>query len=221
MGNSKDKVKVEIWKDIPNYHYQVSNLGRVRNSKNNMIRRQSANNCGYYQVNLGWKRDSNGKIIEDANGIRTQYVPLVARLVAEAFIPNPNNLPEVNHIDENKTHNYVDNLEWINSADNVNHGTRTARQREYALNMTASHKQKLSIAAKNRGTNNSGPRMVELTDKDGNTKLFDNVREAARFLGVNFSRVHYNNNNGREVKGYTIHKLSDAEMLIQIQKNTK
>ena len=212
------------WKKIPNYPYEVSDDGEVRNSRNGNLRRACPNNCGYYQVNLGWKRDSNGKVIVDEDGVKTQYVPIVSRLVAEAFKPNPNNLPEVNHIDEDKSNNKASNLEWVDEETNVNYGTRTARQRAYANNMTKSHRAKLSQSAVARGTNNSGPRMVELTDKKGTKLLFDNVREAGRYLGVNFSRVHYNNDNGKYLKGYTIHKLSDEEMKIQNtnkNKNTK
>lgn len=87
----------EIWKDIKGYEgiYQVSNLGRVK-SKRCILR--PGNNKGYMTVALS----NYGKV---------KYFQ-VHRLVAQAFIPNPNNLPEVNHRDEKSTNNKVDNLEW-------------------------------------------------------------------------------------------------------------
>jgi hypothetical protein len=119
----------EIWRDIPNYEglYQVSNLGRVKvldrdvNSgiKNNInvkrkgkILKQYVKN-GYLQVTL------------TVNNKR-KYIN-VHRLVAQAFIPNPNNLPQVNHKDENKQNNYVENLEWCSAKYNCNYGSRNKR----------------------------------------------------------------------------------------------
>lgn len=104
----------EIWKDIEGYEglYQVSNLGRVRN-KHNKILRYRISNCGYYRYALC--KDGKYKYLS------------IHRLVAEAFIPNPDNLPCVNHKDENKKNNFVDNLEWCTSAYNNIYGTRRKR----------------------------------------------------------------------------------------------
>ena len=107
----------EIWKDKKDYeeHYQVSNLGRVKSIKFGKERILKQRQCmnGYYCVNLS------------KNGIVKSYY--VHRLVAEAFIPNPNNLPLINHKDECKTNNVVTNLEWCDRSYNNNYGT--ARQR--------------------------------------------------------------------------------------------
>lgn len=109
------KIMEEIWKDIEGYEglYQVSNMGRVRSLRRNIILRQCITN--------GYER-----IILYTNNIPKGYS--VHRLVANAFIPNPDNLPQVNHKDENKTNNCVDNLEWCTQKYNINYGTGIARR---------------------------------------------------------------------------------------------
>lgn len=106
----------EIWKDIKNYEglYQVSNLGRVkslpRNTnnqyKNGVIRQNIIRGKGYYYINL---YNKSTKLFT------------IHRLVAEAFIPNPSNLPCINHIDGNKLNNRIDNLEWCSYSNNEIH----------------------------------------------------------------------------------------------------
>lgn len=115
----------EIWKDITGYKglYQVSNFGRVRSlpKKNRYytkIIRQEIDWKGYVRVQL--IKDNKEKWFK------------VHRLVAEAFIPNPNNYPQVNHKDENKLNNCVDNLEWCDCTYNNNYGTRN-KQVSYKL----------------------------------------------------------------------------------------
>lgn len=111
----------EIWKDIEGYEgcYQVSNLGRVKSLGNGKTHNSSerilkGNNIkGYLVVKLS------------KEGKQKQY--LIHRLVAQVFIPNPNNLLQVNHIDEDKTNNTVSNLEWCSAKYNMNYGTRTQR----------------------------------------------------------------------------------------------
>ena len=109
-------MKKEYWKPVVGYegHYQVSNFGRVKSIKfgKEIILKQKIKG-GYYYVNLS------------KNGILKTY--LVHRLVAEAFIDNTDNLPCVNHKDEDKTNNSVDNLEWCTQSYNINYGTRTEK----------------------------------------------------------------------------------------------
>ena len=116
----------EQWKDIEGYEgvYQISTNGRVkslgrviyRKDSNkvarftkNKIRKLKTDKCGYKFINLS------------KNGISKNF--LIHRLVASAFIPNPNKLPEVNHKDENKTNNNVSNLEWCDRQYNISYGT--------------------------------------------------------------------------------------------------
>lgn len=116
------KSKNEIWKDIQGYEglYQISNLGRIkslykRGNRPPLIIRQPIKR-GYYQVGLRNKR--------------TRKFFQVHRLVAQAFIPNPENLPQINHKDENKLNNVVENLEWCSVSYNNAYGTRLSRVAE-------------------------------------------------------------------------------------------
>ena len=123
---------IEIWKTAivngePWENYQVSNFGKIMSlnygrTGKSKLKRLNKTKTGYQQVRLS----KNGK--KD-----TFYVH---RIVAETFLPNPENLPQVNHIDEDKTNNFVGtpendykdgNLEWKSHRDNLNHGTRNER----------------------------------------------------------------------------------------------
>lgn len=116
----EDKIN-EIWKNIDGYEglYQISNLGRVKslgnekNRKERILKLTKNKKTGYLQVGL--HKEGKAKRIN------------VHRLVASAFIENPNNLPFINHIDEDKTNNSVSNLEWCDAKYNNNYGTRNKR----------------------------------------------------------------------------------------------
>lgn len=101
----------EIWKDIKGYEglYQVSNLGRVKSTRRNKekIMKPNKGKKGYLRLNFTINYKSKSFQVH--------------RLVAKAFIPNPGNLPEVNHIDGNKANNNIKNLEWVTSKENCNH----------------------------------------------------------------------------------------------------
>lgn len=119
----------EIWKDIKGYEgfYQVSSLGGVR-SLDRRVR-----NCLGFTI-------AKGKVLSGVsrNGyLRVQLFKeskwkcyTIHRLVANTFLNNPNEMPEVNHKNENKEDNRVDNLEWCGRKQNCNYGTRTQRQSE-------------------------------------------------------------------------------------------
>lgn len=99
---------MENWKDIEGYDgdYQVSSLGRIKSFKNGKekILKLQKQKTGYLTINLC----KNGKMKNSR----------INRLVAEAFIPNPENLPEVDHINSDKTDNRVENLQWISHVEN-------------------------------------------------------------------------------------------------------
>lgn len=106
----------EVWKDIPGYEglYQVSSLGRVKSL--------NYNHEGYQKI-LSFKKERNGYLRVGLFREGRQKLFSVHRLVATVFIPNPNNLPQVNHKDEDKTNNRADNLEWCSCQYNINYGT--------------------------------------------------------------------------------------------------
>ena len=118
-NNSKDwrTLPNEIWEDVRGYEglYKVSSMGKVKSLKwgKERILRPEKNNKGYLRVTLC--KDGKNKRF------------YVHRLVAEAFIPNPNNLPCINHKDENPLNCNVENLEWCTQKENVNYGTRNER----------------------------------------------------------------------------------------------
>ncbi len=126
----------EIWKDIVydgvTYEgYQVSNLGRVKSLNYNHTGKSRVLKCvpstnGYLVVCLH-------------NNMKTKNYK-IHRLVAEAFLPNPDNKPEINHKSEDKLDNRVENLEWVWHKDNCNHGTRNKRIGEKNKNGKCSKK---------------------------------------------------------------------------------
>lgn len=104
----------EIWKPVVGYEgYEVSNLGRVRSFKHGRerIMKLTSNGRGYMQLELC----RNGEIKHHT----------VHRLVAQAFIPNPENKRDVNHIDGNKLNNHIENLEWATPHENNLHAYKT------------------------------------------------------------------------------------------------
>ena len=94
----------EIWKQSYVNIYEVSNLGRVRNVKTKHIKKPDNEEKGYCQITL------------KVHGITKHYA--VHRMVAIAFIPNPLNKPQVDHIDNDKTNNAVSNLRWVTNEEN-------------------------------------------------------------------------------------------------------
>lgn len=167
----KGSNNMEIWKDIKGYEgeYQVSNLGNVKSLERYMTKPNrwggqtvyfhkekqiSKNLCkGYYKVHL--YKDTEREIKS------------VHRLVAEAFLPNPNNLAQVNHKDENKLNNNVDNLEWCTHEYNMAYGTGRIRAGQKHINLKALSKPVMQYT------------------KDGKlVNTYPSIAEAGRQLGV-------------------------------------
>ena len=138
----------EMWKDIEGYEglYQVSNTGQAKSlnykgSGEAKLLKQSTNKQGYKRITLC------------KNGKTKRYS--VHRLVALAFIPNPDNLPIINHKDENPSNNNVNNLEWCTYKYNINYGTARKRAGEKMRGKTLSEEHKKKISKNNKGKHRS------------------------------------------------------------------
>lgn len=140
------------WKKIKGFeNYEISNEGEVRNIITGLVLKQADNGRGYLEVGLHINKKRKHKYIH--------------RLVAEAFIPNPESKPEVNHIDENKTNNNVSNLEWVTRTENNNYGT---------------HNERLGI---------SRSKPIYVLYPDGTEEYYSGVRIASRALGIHDSSI--------------------------------
>lgn len=139
----------EIWKPVKGYegYYEVSNLGRVRSIDRVVV--DTVRNC---------ERLLKGKVLvqnDKENGYKTvvfckehkTHNKYVHRLVAEVFIPNPDNLPQINHKDEDKTNNRVDNLEWCTQLYNNLYGSRM-KNRSYTIKLKKEHPELFKIEEK-------------------------------------------------------------------------
>lgn len=122
---------MEEWKDIKGYEgiYQVSSYGRVR-SLDRIVERKGKGDFFIKGRVLTQSDDTNGYMKVSLTKHDQKRTFKVHRLVAIHFLDNPNNLPCVNHKDENKLNNNVDNLEWCTKAYNNSYGTKAKRQSE-------------------------------------------------------------------------------------------
>lgn len=169
---------IEEWRDINEYEglYQVSNLGRVKNVRRNKVLKTRLTTNGYKDVSLSKNNAKKHK--------------LVHRLVAQTFIPNPENKPTVNHIDEDKTNNQVDNLEWATMKEQNNHGTRLQR-----VGIS------VSVAQRNR---------VDLSKRIlcSNGNIYPSINEASRTLKIdNSCIVKVLKGKRTHVKGYSFNYI--------------
>ena len=162
----------EIWKTYPKFPFiEVSNLGRVRTkdryvpSKNGSKRlikgrilKQQLDHGGYLYVSLS----VNGK----------QVKLKVHRIVATCFIPNPNDYPEINHIDNDPTNNVVSNLEWCTHKQNI------------------AYKEKFGVSAKD-AAKASRKALIAVNPETAEVFLFESQNEAARQLGIRQGSINH------------------------------
>lgn len=152
----------EVWEDVEGFEglYKISNLGRVYSLKKDAVMKYKHNNRKYAQITL----TKDGK----------QHYFLVHRLVAMHFIDNPDNLPQVNHKDENKENNAASNLEWCTNKYNALYGTRIER--------TKNNKDYLK-------SREDMKRKVKGTSFDGEVEVKLNSIKSARSLGFNTKKI--------------------------------
>lgn len=169
----------EIWKDIKNYEglYQISNTGKVKrlskiilgkNGTKQLIKEKIMNGSitfnGYVRVGLS----KNGKVTK----IR------IHRLVAETFIPNPNNLKQINHIDGDKTNNNINNLEWVTPSENIKHAYRNKL-------IIAPKGKKSSLYGKRNGLCKNSKKVICITTDT----IFDSIIEIERKYGISHQSI--------------------------------
>lgn len=151
MDNQQPSSKIE-WRIVQEYdHYEVNELGQIRHRDRRKILSPRSNPGGYQYVNF----KINGKGHNFA----------VHRIVANAFVPNPNQYPEVNHINGDKTDNRAINLEWVTSSENKIHSHQS-------------------------GTRQSNGKQVEQLTLSGELlNTFISVSEAARYIGCTVGAI--------------------------------
>ena len=146
-----------MWKDIKGWesYYEVNEYGEVRNKLNQKLIIGDCNNIGYQRVTLFNKK----------NHIKKQRF-FRHRLVAIHFIENPNNLPEVNHIDGNKKNNHISNLEWTSRKGNEEHAWANGLKGKKRTN-----------------------KIVVIEYENGTTVEYDSQREIRRQTGIPLSQL--------------------------------
>ena len=167
----------EIWKDIEGYEglYQVSSHGRVKSMERHLIakggrcynRRESILTARKFQ------KGYLGVGLYNGSGIRRMFQ--IHRLVAQAFIPNPQNFPQVNHKNENKKDNRAENLEWCTGSYNMNYGSRKEKA--------------IASIRKSRGTANR--KVVQMTLEGKEIARYNIPSEASRATGIQKSQIYY------------------------------
>lgn len=148
------------YRKIPDFPYSVSEEGDVRNDQTGYVLKWFQSEHGYCRVRLSRNKEVNNFFVH--------------RLVASAFIPNPENKREVNHKDGNKTNNSVSNLEWVTSSENKIHSSRVLGNK---FKITPQAQQ---LAAKARR------KAVICVD---NGEVFESITSAAKFVGVSQSTL--------------------------------
>lgn len=181
---------MEEWRKIKEYpQYEVSNMGNVRNANTGIILKPQkiGSKRTYYKVNLY------------SNGIKINKY--IHRLVAEAFIPNPENKPEINHINTNGFDNKVENLEWCTRRENQNNPLTKINLSKsmigrvpwgYGLKYSDIHKENISKALKYKYTYDKNPNAKQIVQLSQNGELvgvWKCIKSAVESLNIQQSHI--------------------------------
>ena len=177
---------MEIWKDIPDYEglYQVSNLGNIKSLNYNNTKKEKL---------LKTKHDKRGYLAIELRNKGKRYYTRVHRLVAMAFIPNPNNYPQVNHINGIKSDNRVYNLEWCSVSKNTKHAfdNNLSNFRDTCLRNLREYNQKNKY-------------IKVVLEKDEEQIVFNSTAEAGKFLGTRPDNISRAYKKKQRCKGYNV-----------------
>ncbi len=154
----------EIWKAIDGYNgrYEISNHGRIKSFAQDRLNGK---------IKTGYREKKGYLCIRLYNSEGKSKWHKIHRLVASAFIPNPNHLEQVNHKDEKKDNNYVDNLEWCTNSYNTHYGTKIER-----------------VALSNRCCPTTSLK-VKSIDESGKVEFYNSIGEASRMTGCSHSNI--------------------------------
>ena len=206
----------EIWKDVQGYEgiYQVSNFGRVK-SLGRFVDRLASGHCWQKERILKPNKTKYGylNVILSKKGKTKTFS--VHRLVAVAFIPNPENKPQIDHINADKTNNTVNNLRWVTCKENINNPLTLVKitgknNYLYGKNLSEETKQKIRKAhlgkkiseetkEKLRGKNHPRARAIRNIDTK---EIFDTVKQASKRYGVSHGAIIYAIKNNWKCAGY-------------------
>ena len=187
----------EIWKDILNYegYYQVSNLGNIRSLDREITRSDGVKQIRRGAIMARRYNDDGYPIAKLSKNGKSKSIAIHI-LVARAFIPNPNNLSDVNHKDFDRDNAAAENLEWISHGDNVRYSINAGRhfcnkdlfgennpnyQNTTLKQYYADHpEEKYKLSRKGAVNGRAVP--VEMLDIDGGSYTFGYLRECAQYL---------------------------------------
>ena len=175
-------------KDIKNFEdYTIDIYGNVYSKRKNKYLKQIVNKYGYCKVTL------------QKNKLKKIYS--IHRLVAQAFISNPNNLPQVNHINGIKTDNRVENLEWVTAKENMNNAVEIGLfenvrkiQKENAIKNNLS---KYHIIANEK----TKKKVIQYDKNNKLIKVYESISEASRQTGIKIQGISYVCNKKRKTSG--------------------